>query len=101
MSIVLEDVYSLNASDPIAPYGMALVDRGLVVGGAIDGVGLVTNGFLWQLYKIWFDDQYYQNLSTSWTNSDSVITTTWANDNASVTTTWVSDPNNSTGAYPP
>lgn len=33
----------------------------------INGVGLVTNGLVWQKPEIWFDFQSVDNISTGWT----------------------------------
>ena len=74
MSIVTNDITQIN---PVSPYGMAICDGGLLVGGSVNGYGLVTRGFLWQLFSVWFDSEYYAPLTTSWTDSDAVITTTW------------------------
>lgn len=100
-----EDWYSWQAPDMVAPYGMALVTCGLCVGYAVNPIGLLSFGFLWQLCDIWFNENFYSGISTSWA-SDFVaenITTVWVSDFVSegITTTWTRDPNNSTGSYPP
>lgn len=64
-------------SYPITSYGESLETFGFEVRGAINGLGLVTRGFLWGVYSIWTDIDLIDNLVTSWTNSNPVITTTW------------------------
>lgn len=88
MAIVEEDFYSYKDPEKIVPYGMGIVSFGLTQGDVSNGYGLLTRGLLWQLYQIWLDVELYDSISTSWTDSDSVITTTWTNDNASITTNW-------------
>lgn len=101
MSIVNEDFYSFTSPDPMVVYGLALGTWGLSVYGAISAFGLISRGLLWPLYKIWFDENYYDGVSTSWANSDSSLTTTWTDDNAAITTSWLSDPSNAEGSYSP
>ncbi len=100
MGIIAEDVTSQNATDPVAVYGLALLTGGLSVGGAIDGFGAITRGFLWQLYKIWFDPQFYSPLTTTWADSNAAITTSWANSNTVITTTWTDTGSGAEGNYP-
>ncbi len=67
-------------NDHVFAFGEALVSRGLYNRSAINGFGAVSfmhGGLLWQMYDIWLDQDRAQNLSTSWSNSDSVISTTW------------------------
>lgn len=101
MGIVNEDVTSNNATDPVAVYGLALVTRGLSVGGAVDGFGLLTFGFLWQQFKIWFDRTFYESLSTSWSQTQTAITTSWTDTNAVITTSWTDTGSGAEGSYPP
>jgi len=49
------------------PYGMALLTGGLVQIVSINGVGLVTGGFIWQGPAIWFDPDAPVPLVTGWT----------------------------------
>ena len=65
--------------DPIYVYGDPLCTSGFENYGVVNGLGLVTRGLLWQLYDLWFDNDYYSNLATSWTDVDasSGISTTW------------------------
>jgi hypothetical protein len=72
----------------VSVYGEALLTHGLVVRQAVNGYGLLTRGFLWQLYDIFIDVDDAQNLSTSWSNTETALTTTWANSETSLTTTW-------------
>ncbi len=59
-------------------YGEAVITSGLTVQHGVDGVGLVTRGFVWTGYAIWLDIQAAAPaIVTSWTDSNSVITTTW------------------------
>ncbi len=72
-------ITSPSYGDPVFPYGESLETFGLQNRGVVNGFGLVTRGFLWQIYDIWFDKDYYMNLSTTWTNNEPSITTTWTN----------------------
>lgn len=56
------------APNPVFPYGEAMLTRGLEANDTIDGIGLISRGLLWSLYNIWFDVEYYDNLSTVWTD---------------------------------
>lgn len=58
-------------------YGEALLSNGLVVRHAINGIGLVTRGLVWQLYDIFIDTGAEDGITTSWSDSESAITTTW------------------------
>lgn len=80
MGIIEEDFYSYKSPDPIVPYGMGIGSFGLTQGDVSNGYGLVSRGLLWQLYQIWLDVESYDNISTSWADSDAVITTTWTNE---------------------
>ena len=77
--IVQSQFYSSQGPNPVVCYGEALVSSGLVCRNVVNGMGLVTRGFLWQKYDIWYDNEFYNPLSTSWTNADATITTTWTN----------------------
>ena len=62
-------------------YGMALLDGGLAVQSANNGVGLVTRGLVWQGYDVWGPDEFF-GVTTSWSaDPSSSITTTWTADN--------------------
>ena len=54
--------------DPIYVYGEPVCNGGLCNRGAVNGLGLVTRGTLWQYYDLWFDVDYYSNLTTTWTD---------------------------------
>lgn len=81
-------------------YGMASFTYGLAQVGAINGFGLVTNGFLWQGPGIWFDAETALNLSTGWTaasgysGSATLIATGWtaaagySGSSSVISTTW-------------
>lgn len=69
-------------------YGQALLDNGMLVLDGISGAGLVTRGFIWTAYDVWFNRQLAAPISTSWTSSNASITTNWTSSNASITTTW-------------
>ena len=103
MSIVTPDVYSYLSPDPIFPYGEATVSCGLVNRGTINGYGAVTRGFLWQLYDIWTDTQFYAHLATAWTAAAGAsISTTWtAASGSSVTTIWTPTQFGIWGEYSP
>ena len=65
--------------------GQALESQGFVgLGFTIDGLGLLTFGFVWTCSQIWSPNDPL--ISTSWTNADPVVTTTWTeyNPNGSV-----------------
>ena len=72
-------------NDPNAYYalGMPLVSGGLVNVVQVNGIGLVTNGFVWQIPELWFAPQSVDGIATGWTaalgyaGSTSVITTSW------------------------
>lgn len=77
--IVTPSVYDYKDPNPVFVYGEPLVTFGFENMGVINGLGLVSRGLLWNLYDIWFDNDYYSQITTSWSNADSVITTTWTN----------------------
>lgn len=79
---------SVRDQNDVTLYGESIVSNGLVVRQAINGFGLLTRGFLWQLYDIFIDVDRAANLSTSWSNTESILTTTWANTETSLTTNW-------------
>lgn len=81
-----------NDPNAVFPYGMPLLDQGLVMVQAIDGFGLVTRGLLWQAYEIWGPNGD-EGLVTSWTDDPSgSVTTVWTADpSSSITTTWTAD----------
>lgn len=51
----------------VFPYGSALETQGLANVSAVNGFGLVTNGFLWQGHSVWGPD------------ANSLIVTVWVN----------------------
>jgi hypothetical protein len=52
------------------PYGMALLNGGLCQIVSINGIGLVTDGFIWQGPAVWFDAQAYSTpVTTTWSAS--------------------------------
>lgn len=84
-----------------AVYGTAVVSRGIQAQfEAINGVGLVSRGLIWQAPHIWFDPQRAANLTTGWTaslgyaGSATTYATTWAaafgysGSTAVISTTW-------------
>ena len=88
--LITTQVYSYKDPNPVFVYGEPLVTYGLENRGVVDGLGLVSRGLLWELYSIWFDKDYYDNL-----------TTTWADNAPSVTTTWTSPQFGKAGEYTP
>ena len=83
-------------------YGMANLSGGLIQVAQINGVGLLTNGFVWQMPEIWFYPQEARSLTTGWTaslgysGSATVIATGWTaalgyfGSTSSISTTWTS-----------
>lgn len=59
-------MYQFNS---VTFYGEAQETGGLTVSGAIDGIGLVTYGFLWECPYIW--STVLDTPTTTWTNSTS------------------------------
>lgn len=57
-----------NQHNPLqfVPYGMAMLTGGLVQVVQINGVGLLTDGFIWQAPEYWFHPQSMYGVSTSW-----------------------------------
>lgn len=88
--IIQPDAYSGMSPDAVFPYGEAIVSGGLVTRHSTNGYGLVTFGFLWQLYDIWLDNQALAPITTTWAEaSGASITTTWsAAAGSSVSTSW-------------
>ena len=58
-------------------YGDSITTFGLENRGAVNGLGLVTRGLVWQIFSIWTDRDKLDSLTTSWSNSVAAITTTW------------------------
>lgn len=58
-----------NQANPLqyTPLGMALLSGGLVQIVSINGVGLVTNGLVWQANSVWFDPGSMDGIATGWT----------------------------------
>lgn len=78
MSIGRLDNHDRDINDPrYQPYGEALETFGLEVRGAVNGLGLVTRGLIWQFYSIWTDNDNLDGLTTTWNDSNASITTTW------------------------
>lgn len=83
-------------------YGMANLSGGMVQITQINGVGLVTNGFVWQGPEIWFYPQNVDGISTGWAASagysgcvaSSLISTSWTaspgypGSSVTITTVW-------------
>lgn len=61
----------------IGVVGDALETLGFTVKGAIDGVGLMTLGFLWKYRSIWSNTYDNDVISTTWTDADASVSTTW------------------------
>lgn len=90
-------------SDPYryGTYGMALLDQGICQIDAINGVGLLTRGFIWQGPAVWFDPQSMYGVSTNWSaaagysGNATLYTTGWtaaigyAGSATTYATTWV------------
>jgi hypothetical protein len=89
--IVQSQAYSGLSPNPAYPYGEALVTNGLVTRNVVNGLGLVTRGFIWELYGIWFDAEYYAPITTSWAAYGATLTST----------TWTSPPIGMAGDYSP
>lgn len=68
--------YDINDANDVYPYAMSNVDFGLTVQGAVNGYGLVTHGFLWQLPEIWFAPQSVDGVSSGWSLQIFGVTTT-------------------------
>lgn len=73
--------------------GVALSTVGLTEGNTIDGLGLVTNGLIWDCQNIWYGP--YTSLgatliTTNWTLcAGTTVTTNWTlSVGATVSTTW-------------
>jgi hypothetical protein len=86
----------------VFPYGEAILSNGLEVRDAVNGYGLVSRGFLWQLYDIWLDITASAPLVTSWSNSQTSITTIWSNiASSSIVTAWTPTQFGVYGEYSP
>jgi hypothetical protein len=77
----------------VGALGMAMLTGGLCQIVAINGIGLVTDGFLWQGNAIWMDLNALSPISTSWASSNASVTTSWSSSNASITTAWAAADN--------
>ena len=82
-------------------YGEGIVSSGFVVRDGINGVGLVTRGFIWQLYDIWVGREATDSLSTSWSNAEASLTTNWTNMDTGISTTWTDMQYGISGEYTP
>lgn len=82
------DQLTMKSSTPantwnVGFYGMAQLTGGLVQITQINGHGLLTKGFVWQLPELWFDPQSMDGVATGWTaalgytGSASVLATGW------------------------
>ena len=67
----------MSVRDPndVHVYGEALLTDGLAVRHGVSGYGLLTRGFLWQLYDIFIDTE--AAVTTSWSDTETSLTTTW------------------------
>ena len=76
----------------VTVYGVALETYGLTEWNQISGLGLVTNGLIWECQNIWFNGCAccWSLAPTSWTlSSFGVTTTTWTlSSYGSTTTNW-------------
>jgi len=102
--LVTPQIYNAFYPDPVFVYGEPLLTFGLSNHGAVNGLGLVSNGLLWQLFDLWCDVHYYSTITTSWSAASgaTVTSTTWAAaSGATVTsTTWTSPQYGMFGPYP-
>lgn len=57
--------------------GDALETFGFTVKGAIEGLGLMTQGLIWKYRSIWSTTYDNDVVSTTWVSAESSITTTW------------------------
>lgn len=87
-------------SQSVFPYGEPLVSRGLFNRDAVDGFGLLSFGFLWELQAIWIDTNLASNLSTGWTARIGVTMTSWTRAaGSSIATSWTSPRFGTWGEY--
>jgi hypothetical protein len=63
----------------ITVYSDALQNRGLSARGDINGLGLVSQGLIWEWPFIWTDAT--NPLTTIWTDALEPVTTTWTASN--------------------
>ncbi len=77
--IVQPNLYDYKDPNPYWVYGDALVSRGLFNRYATNGVGLVTDGLVWELYDIYHDVDWMSKTITTWANAfpGTTIVTTW------------------------
>lgn len=71
---------------PVGVDGQALLDFGLQSYGIVDGIGLVTFGFLWPKNNIWAPCDY--GITTSWAACGATISSSWMTCGAAPSTTW-------------
>lgn len=90
--LITQSVYSYKDPNPYFVYGEPLLSFGLENRGVVNGTGLLTHGLVWQMYDLWFDPEYYSNLSSTWiAASGSSVATSWiAASGSSVATSWSS-----------
>lgn len=88
--LVTPPVYDYKDPNPFFVYGEPLSSFGLENHGVVNGTGLMTRGLVWQVYDLWFDTDYYSNLSSTWVAaSGSSVATTWSEaSGSSISTTW-------------
>jgi len=60
-------------------YAQSVTDRGICVAGALNGVGLVTSGLVWQWNDVYYSVDKNAGITTTWTPmaTGATITTTW------------------------
>lgn len=74
---------------------------GLAVRDGINGPGILTRGFIWQLYDIWVGRESTDSLSTSWSNAEASLTTNWSLIDTGISTTWTDMQYGTSGEYTP
>lgn len=78
----------------VVHYGMADLSNGMVQIDQMNGYGLITRGFLWQLGEIWFYPQEAAPITTTWAYTGASLATGWtasfgyAGSTHTITTTW-------------
>lgn len=72
----------------VQAYGEPLLSYGLYNRSSINGIGLVTRGFLWETQDIWLDTTFVSQLSTTWVVGSSVSSTSWVVGSSVSSTSW-------------